>query len=86
MQNQHVTPTHTKGAITQNPIHTNPATDQNWPDTNGFWDLKSSVSGCWGDVVVLLPALVTQSTQDLGNLAHHYFILYLHLFPLYAYW
>ena len=28
----------------------------------------------WG-VVILLPTLVPQSTQDLGNLAHHYFIL-----------
>ena len=34
----------------------------------------------WG-VVVSLPILVLLSTQDLGNLVHHYFILYLHLSP-----
>ena len=39
-----------------------------------------SVCGVLWGVVILLPTLVLQSTHCLSNLAHCYFILYLHLF------
>ena len=41
---------------------------------NGFGTLIVSILNVWG-VLILLPILLLQSTQDLGKLAHQYFIL-----------
>ena len=46
---------------------------------NGFGTLYGQYVGC--SVVVSLPTVILQSTQDLGNLAHRYFNRYLHQFP-----
>ena len=49
-------------------------------DTNGLGLSRLIYQVLWC-VVISLPTLVLQSTQDLGTLAHCYFITYLHLLP-----